>query len=341
MRVGIIGGGFGLNVQAPLINTHPKMQVTAVSTMMRHQLPEALLHWDDSPAHYINWTEMLDQENIELVFVSSVPVYHYEMVKYAIKKGIHVVCEKPFTMNCRESEELMQLAQKHQVKVIVDFEWRFLPVRQKVKSLIADGGIGELLHFEYHISSPQYQRLRSSRRGWMGEKRKFGGMLGALGTHMIDCLRLLGHDEMELVQGMVHTHVPEGAGEHRDADDAFFIHGKMKSGFTFSIQLLSGINHGFGSELKIFGSSGTVTLTDDERLCFGKANDQLTGIEVEKPEVPLHLTNEAGAYYPAFHPFLDKVYEFIAFDRMDSDLPTVLDGHENQRAIDKILEVIT
>lgn len=40
MRVGIIGGGFGLSVQAPIINMHPKMEVSAVSTMHRHRLPE-------------------------------------------------------------------------------------------------------------------------------------------------------------------------------------------------------------------------------------------------------------------------------------------------------------
>ena len=40
MRVGIIGGGFGLAVQAPIINTHPKMNVSAISTMIRHQVPK-------------------------------------------------------------------------------------------------------------------------------------------------------------------------------------------------------------------------------------------------------------------------------------------------------------
>ncbi|MBN6204967.1 Gfo/Idh/MocA family oxidoreductase, partial [Ralstonia pickettii] len=87
MRVGIIGGGFGLRVQAPIIKSHPLMKIAAVSTMKRHQLPEELISGDYSPNHYTNWTEMLDKEEINLLFVSSIPVYHYQMVKHAVKKG--------------------------------------------------------------------------------------------------------------------------------------------------------------------------------------------------------------------------------------------------------------
>ncbi|WHZ05697.1 Gfo/Idh/MocA family oxidoreductase [Neobacillus sp. YX16] len=184
-------------------------------------------------------------------------------------------------MNSRESIELLKLSKSYNAKVLIDFEWHYLPIRQKMKELIQNDFIGKIIHFEYHISSPQYQKLQSTQRNWMGEKQKFGGMLGALGTHMIDCLRWLTRDEIESVNGLLHTHVPEGPGELRDADDAFFIHGKMKNNTTFSIQLLSGINHGFGSNLKVFGTKGTITLTNDKQLCFGKINDELEELKVE------------------------------------------------------------
>ncbi|SMQ80653.1 Predicted dehydrogenase [Bacillus sp. OV166] len=339
MRVGIIGGGFGLKVQAPIIKIHPLMKITAVSTMKRHQLPEELLSGENPPAHYQNWMDMLYKEELELLFVSSIPIYHFEMVKYALQRGINVVCEKPFTKDSKESNELLELSKQNNAKVIIDFEWRYFSIRQKIKELIFNNAIGKLIHLEYHISSPQYQHLISNKRGWMGEKRKFGGMLGALGTHMIDCLRWLTSEEIENVNGLVYTHVPMGAGEYRDADDAFFIHGKMKCNTTFSLQLLSGINHGFGSNLKIFGSIGTISLSNDKTLLFGKANEQLEVINVEQRKGPVHLTDEANAYYPAFYPFLERVYDYIVYNRIDEDLPTILDGHENQVVIDKIFGV--
>ncbi|WP_100011726.1 Gfo/Idh/MocA family oxidoreductase [Lentibacillus sediminis] len=161
--------------------------------------------------------------------------------------------------------------------------------------------------------------------------------VGALGTHMIDCLRWMTQSEVEFVNGLLHTHVPQGAGETRDADDAFFIHGKMDNDTTFSVQLVSGVNHGLGSSIDVFGSEGTITLKNDKQLSFGRINEPLQKIEIPSHEaVPSHLSKEASAYYPAFHPFLEMIYDYIINDQADKDLPTIEDGHENQVIMDKI-----
>ncbi|WP_377559086.1 Gfo/Idh/MocA family protein [Ornithinibacillus salinisoli] len=339
MKVGIIGGGFGLNVQAPIINSHPNMTVTAVSTMKRHRLPEEVSSWDTLPVHYKNWTEMINNEEIDLLFVSSMPIYHYEMVKYALEHGIkNIVCEKPFTRNQVESEQLLKLSKQYDAKVILDFEWRYVPGRQKVKEIIDKNEIGDILHFEYHVSNPQYQRLKSTKRGWLGEKEKHGGMLGALGSHMIDYMRWIVTDDIETVNGLLHTHVPEGGGEVRDADDAFFIHGVFKKNSTFSLQFLSGVNHGSGSSLKVYGSEGTITLMNDKELSLGKATEQLGEVTVpEKETGPSTLSSRAQSYYHAFYPYLSKVYDYIAHHKQDPNLPTIEDGHESQVVIDRIL----
>ncbi|MGM9951331.1 MAG: Gfo/Idh/MocA family protein [Lysinibacillus sp.] len=338
MRVGIIGGGFGLNVQAPIIKSHPSIELIAVCTMTRHQIPEEMMIGQKPPIHYKNWRDLIDTETLDLLFVSSMPIEHFQMVEYAIRKGMHVVCEKPFTMNSQQSGELLRLAREHDIKVIIDFEWRYLPIRKKAKEIIMQNEVGDILHFEYHISSAQYQRLLSHSSGWMGDKQKGGGMLGALGSHMIDCLRWIAQDEIQFVNGFVHTHVVAGGGEKRDADDAFFMHGRLQRGSTFSIQLLSGVNHGFGSQLKVFGTSGTVAIVDDRKLLFGKADMALEEVKVESSGVvPPHLSNEAKAYFPAFYPFLKSVYRFITANKEDADLPTITDGHENQVIIDKVM----
>ncbi|WP_244671084.1 Gfo/Idh/MocA family oxidoreductase [Bacillus sp. NTK034] len=48
---------------------------------------------------------MLDSEELDLVFVSSLPIHHFKTVKYALRRGLNIVCEKPITINYRESEE--------------------------------------------------------------------------------------------------------------------------------------------------------------------------------------------------------------------------------------------
>lgn len=331
VKAGIIGGGFGLRVQAPIIHTHPYITLTSICTMYRkHDLNDV--------SHYENWREMLDDEDLDLIFVCSLPIFHYEIVAYALEKGIHVVCEKPFTMNSSQSESLLQFSKASCANVLIDFEWRYLPIRQKAKELIRTGEIGQLIHFEYHVSLQRYKILQTEIQGWMGERRQFGGMLGAIGTHMIDCLRWLTRSEVAKVISQVNTHVPEGAGERRDADDAFFIHGQMNNNTTFSLQLLSGVHHGFGSHLRIFGNQGTIEVSNDRVLTWGKAGEQLKEIQASQTsKVPEHLSQEAKAYYPAFYPFLEKAYEYFVARENDIDLPMIYDGHANQLVLDQIL----
>ncbi|PKR76860.1 gfo/Idh/MocA family oxidoreductase [Halalkalibacillus sediminis] len=337
LNVGVIGGGFGLKVQAPMINLHPSMKVTAVSTVNRHELPDDLKNEDVKPNHYTDWKEMLDTEDLDLVFISSMPVLHFEMAKYALEKGFNVVCEKPFTVDSSESEQLVELADRSGQKFLLDFEWRYMRARQKAKELLNEGRIGNLLHFEYHMSMAQYQRLATAKRGWLSQKSKAGGMLGALGSHLIDGMRWLTNSEVKDIAGLLPTHVPEGDGETRDADDGFLIHGVLENGSTFSIQFLSGINHGFGSMMKIFGTEGTIVLEKDEELRFGEANEPLETVQYESVgDVPSELSDVAKRYYEALYPYLEKVYEYIAEDKLDSDLPTIHDGHENQKVLDRI-----
>ncbi len=66
------------------------------------------------------------------------------------------------------------------------------------------------------------KNFKLTKEGGWEKSKSFGGMLGALGTHMVDCLRWLIQDEIITINGFIHTHVPEGPEELRDSDDAFF-----------------------------------------------------------------------------------------------------------------------
>ncbi|MFS0782828.1 Gfo/Idh/MocA family protein [Bacillus sp. 1P06AnD] len=333
MKTGIVGGGFGLRVQAPIIQLHPHMQLTAISTMYRHSIPEELKGNTFPFKHYLDWQEMLEKEDLDLVFVSSLPEYHHQIVIKALDMGINVVCEKPFAMNAKQALDMLEAANKTDCNVFVDFEWRYLPIRQKLKEFVGRGKIGKLLHTEYHASSPDYHILSSINRGWMGQKQHFGGMLGAIGTHMIDFIRWMSSEEMEQVYGFKHTHVPIGPDEIRDADDAFFISGRLRGGSTFSLQLLSGIHHGSGSTVTLYGTEGSMVLKDDQELLYGQGRLPFRKVAFDSVNPPNALPNEAAGYYKAFYPFLQSVYDYSVNGCHDGQLPTAYDGWRNQAVI--------
>jgi predicted dehydrogenase len=89
---------------------------------------------------------MLAQAPIDAVCVATPDFAHYEPVKAAIEAGKHVLCEKPFTTDLREADELLALARsKPQIKLQVAFNHRWLSSYYHGFTRIRDGAIGRPL----------------------------------------------------------------------------------------------------------------------------------------------------------------------------------------------------
>ncbi|MGC4377522.1 Gfo/Idh/MocA family oxidoreductase [Fictibacillus sp. Mic-4] len=340
LRVGIIGTGFGADVHAPIMQSHPGFDVISVCSVARGNIGKVQKQTGIENI-YIDWKEMLEKEQLDLVSIAAIPSLHCEMAVTSFSYGAHVLCEKPMALNLDETKKMMRAQEKSSRSGFVNFEWRFLSARQIVKKILSEEQIGKVLHIDYDISFPGYHALTTENIGWAGQQKNFGGMLGAMGSHMIDSILWWMDEEVSTLIAQLNVHIPEftdehGITEYRDADDSFFISGKFKSGTTFKMQLMSAANHGFGSVLKIYGSKGTVVLNDDQIVQLGFENQSLENIDIEDILAPKDMPYTASRYYPAFKPFLDKLYEAIVSHRIDPDLPTFSDGHKTQAILDAV-----
>jgi len=73
-------------------------------------------------------------------------------------------------------------------------------------------------------------------------------------------------------------------------------------------------------------------------LLIGEAHAPLEELDIQSEgKLPLQ-SKEAVAYYPAFYPFVEKVYDYFAFHQVDRDLPLIEDGHHNLVVMDTIIE---
>ncbi|MGC3051273.1 Gfo/Idh/MocA family protein, partial [Enterococcus faecalis] len=70
---------------------------------------------------------------------------HYSAAKLALSQGKPVLLEKPFPLNAAEAEELFVIAQEQGVFLMEAQKSVFLPITQKVKATIHEGGLGEIL----------------------------------------------------------------------------------------------------------------------------------------------------------------------------------------------------
>ena len=105
-------GMSGWVFHAPFISTHPGFNFYGVWERTKNLAQEKY----PSVKTFRTLDEMLADEKIELVVVNTPNITHYEYAKKALLAGKHVVCEKPFTVEVSEAEELIALAAEKQGK---------------------------------------------------------------------------------------------------------------------------------------------------------------------------------------------------------------------------------
>jgi predicted dehydrogenase len=91
---------------------------------------------------------LIESVDIDAVAIITPVFTHYELAKKVLLQGKHVLVEKPFTYNVDQAQELIELSERKNLKIMVDHTFLFTGAVKKIKELIEDGTIGDLLYFD-------------------------------------------------------------------------------------------------------------------------------------------------------------------------------------------------
>jgi predicted dehydrogenase len=180
-RAAVIGrtgrGDYGHGLDLALLD-QPKLTVVAVADEDPKGRAEAARRLGVG-RDYADYREMLDREKPQ--FVAVAPRWldcHREMAVACAERGTHVFCEKPLAPTLADCDAIVEACERCHTKLAVAFQTRYSPRFERVRELIADGAIGEVLEL----------------RGRGKEDRRGGGEdLMVLGSHIMDLFRgLLG-----------------------------------------------------------------------------------------------------------------------------------------------------
>jgi predicted dehydrogenase len=147
VNFGVIGFGYwGPNVVRNL-TTLEGSQVLAIADLdaaarQRAQRAYPSIHVTADPR------EVLTSTKIDAIAVISPVWTHYELTKAALENGKHVFVEKPFTINTAQGEELVEMADKRNLKIMVDHTFLFTGAVKKISQLIDDGALGKLYYYD-------------------------------------------------------------------------------------------------------------------------------------------------------------------------------------------------
>ncbi|CAL9551428.1 Gfo/Idh/MocA family protein [Streptomyces sp. enrichment culture] len=186
VRWGILAtGGMAATFTADLVDL-PDAEVVAVASRSQESA-KAFAERFGIPRAYGDWESLARDEDVDVVYVATPHVAHRAAAGLCLEAGRNVLCEKPFTLNTREAEELVALA-RQQGRFLMEAMWMYChPVVRRLKALVDDGAIGEVrsVHADFGLAGPfpPSHRLRDPALG--------GGALLDLGVYPVSFAHLL------------------------------------------------------------------------------------------------------------------------------------------------------
>lgn len=190
MRWGIIGCGLiAPKFFQALENTGEGHVIAAASKSMRRarQLQKKL----GIPNVYGSYTEMLDRERLDAVYIANTHAEHAAAAKLCLEHGLPVLVEKAFTRNAQDAEEVIALARSRKLFCMEAMWTRFNPSTAKVRELLAEGAIGEVKHLKAEFCVRMRPSMKTMPWNRMYNPKLAGGALLDIGVYPIAYARMI------------------------------------------------------------------------------------------------------------------------------------------------------
>uniref|UniRef100_A0ABM5EI15 Trans-1,2-dihydrobenzene-1,2-diol dehydrogenase n=1 Tax=Pogona vitticeps TaxID=103695 RepID=A0ABM5EI15_9SAUR len=153
------------------------------------------------PKAYGSYAELAEDPDVEIVHIGVLNPYHLPSSLLFIQAGKNVLCEKPMGMNAAEVKTMVKAAQEKNVFFMEGFWSRFFPAAERIRSLLSQGSIGDVMVLHAEFGSPQLSIPRCV------EKELGGGGLLDIGCYCIQfaCMVFNGEKpESILASGFLH-----------------------------------------------------------------------------------------------------------------------------------------
>lgn len=256
LRVGIAGGGAIFRNHLEAYRALDGVEVVGLCDVDAQRATE-VADAHRIPHAFASVTELLawrgaDGRGLDILSVCTPHPTHEAVVTEAAAAGVHVLCEKPISIDLGAAQRMTSACEAAGVTLGVLYQRRFWPAAQRVRAAIDDGTLGTpilghcsvLLHREH-----EYYSATDWRGSWATDG---GGVLMTQGIHYIDLLQwYLGEVTTVFGHGATFRH-----GEHMETEDSAVATLRFASGALATVQASTAATPSLGVQLRITGSTG-------------------------------------------------------------------------------------
>lgn len=281
---------------------------------------------------YTDYRKMIKEVPLDGVMILVPNAFHYEVVKHCIESGIHVFVEKPFTLSFNDSNSLVDLALKQNVKGQAGYVNRFNPVFQKVKKLLSCNIIGKISNYRNTMTGGVI--LKKNSNGWRNEYENGGGCLFDYGPHCFDLATYFFGTEVQ-VQSSLLKKVFSTAVD--DVVYANLLHDNSIIGLNYINWSDSSVRKATNN-IEINGSNGKIIASKQDLSIFLAESNQELNLEKGWNQIYVTDANTDVPYYLRGEDFSRQLIEFsdLINERIDESISSLYSAS----ITDKILEEV-
>lgn len=262
VRVGLVSTSWWAETMfLPSLQSHSQAEVAAICGRNQARAGTIASRYG-IPAVFADYRRMIEQASLDALIVAAPDDLHYAITMQALDAGLHVLCEKPLASNVQQAREMADAARAAGVKHMVMYTFRWMPPLQYVRDLITQGYLGRLYHCEFrylldYARKPEY--------AWRLDRKRANGLLGDIGSHLIDTARWLVGDfaSVRAQLGYFSNRVGADGQSGTTANDAAFLLATFTNGAQGILQA-SGVAHLPGrapqQQVRLYGADGSLEI---------------------------------------------------------------------------------
>ncbi|UOQ94482.1 Gfo/Idh/MocA family oxidoreductase [Halobacillus shinanisalinarum] len=277
---------------------------------------------------YTNYEDLLQKEDVDAVSVCLPNYLHAPVSIAALNAGAHVLCEKPMATSREEAEEMIEVAERNNKKLMIAHNQRFVASHEKARQLIESGDLGKVYSFRttFGHGGPEGWSADGADSWFFKKDQAFIGAMGDLGVHKSDLLRYLLGEEFVDVAGFIENNAKEGI----TVDDNAVCILRTESGVIGTLTASWAYKPEEDNSTIIYGEKATLRLEDDP--VHSLVAQYATG-EVVKYELGQIQSNDEGGQTNTH--VIDHFVDCVVNDKQP-----LIDGHEGKRALEVILAAL-